>query len=76
MSNDDEIQRAARALREQERFQEQLQATNAAGESTYPASTPGGRNGLPRSAQAATAALDDWFGFQFQGSRSATLLAR
>ena len=35
MSNDDEIQRAARALREQERYQEQLQATNAAGESTY-----------------------------------------
>lgn len=42
---------------------------------THPASTPGGRDGLPRSAQAAAAALDCWFAFQFQGSRSATLLA-
>ena len=42
---------------------------------THPASTPGRRDGLPRSAQAATAALDCWFVFQFQGSRSATLLA-
>ena len=42
---------------------------------TRPASTPGRRDGLPRSAQAATAALDCWFAFQFQGSRSATLLA-
>ena len=42
---------------------------------THPASTPGRRDGLPRSAQAATAALDCWFAFQFQGSRSATLLA-
>jgi len=42
---------------------------------THPASTPGKRDGLPRSAQAATAALDCWFAFQFQGSRSATLLA-
>jgi transglutaminase-like putative cysteine protease len=42
---------------------------------TRPASTPGKRDGLPRSAQAATAALDRWFTFQFQGSRSATLLA-
>jgi hypothetical protein len=43
--------------------------------STRPASTPGRRDGLPRSAQAATAALDCWFAFQVQGSRSATLLA-
>jgi len=42
---------------------------------THPASTPGRRDGVPRSAQAATAALDCWFAFQFQGSRSATLLA-
>ena len=42
---------------------------------THPASTPGRRDGLPRSAQAATAALDCWLAFQFQGSRSATLLA-
>src|SRR3981189_3119990 len=42
---------------------------------THPASTPGRRDGLPRSAQAATAALDCWFAFQFQGSRSAILLA-
>jgi hypothetical protein len=44
-------------------------------ERTHPASTPGRRDGLPRSAQAATAALDCWFAFQFHGSRSATLLA-
>jgi len=44
-------------------------------EGTHPASTPGKRDGLPRGAQAATAALDCWFAFQFQGSRSATLLA-
>jgi len=44
-------------------------------ESTLSASTPGKRDSRPRSAQAATAALD-WFAFQFQGSRSATLLAR
>jgi hypothetical protein len=31
----DEIQRAARALRDQERYQEQLQSTNSTGESTY-----------------------------------------
>ncbi|HKW76222.1 MAG TPA: hypothetical protein VJN64_11910, partial [Terriglobales bacterium] len=31
----DEIQRQARALRDQERYQEQLQNTNAAGESAY-----------------------------------------
>jgi hypothetical protein len=31
----DEIQRAAQALREQERFQEQLQSTNAAGVAAY-----------------------------------------
>jgi hypothetical protein len=31
----DEIQRQARALREQERYQEQLQNTNSAGETTY-----------------------------------------
>lgn len=31
----DEIQRAARALRDQERYQEQLQDTNSSGESTY-----------------------------------------
>ena len=43
--------------------------------STHPASTPGRRDGLPRSAQAATAALNCWFAFQFHGSRSATLLA-
>src|SRR6202045_4803685 len=42
---------------------------------THPASTLGWRDGLPRGAQAATAALDCWFTFQFQGSRSATLLA-
>src|ERR1700722_9017638 len=42
---------------------------------TLSASTPGKRDSLPRSAQAATAALDCWFAFQFQGSRSATLLA-
>jgi CheY-like chemotaxis protein len=44
-------------------------------ERTHPASTLGRRDGLPRSAQAATAALDCWFAFQFHGSRSATLLA-
>jgi hypothetical protein len=42
---------------------------------TLSASTSGKRDSLPRSAQAATAALDCWFAFQFQGSRSATLLA-
>ena len=42
---------------------------------THPASTPGRCDSLPRIAQAATAALDCWFTFQFQGSRSATLLA-
>jgi hypothetical protein len=42
---------------------------------THPASTPGRRDGLPRSAQAATAFLDCWFAFQFQGRRSATVLA-
>ncbi len=42
---------------------------------THPASTPSRRDGLPRSAQAATAALACWFAFQFQGSRSAILLA-
>ena len=42
---------------------------------TRPASTPGKRDGLPRSVQAATAALDCWFAFQFHGSKSATLLA-
>jgi len=31
----EEIQRAARALRDQERYQEQLQSTNAAGETSY-----------------------------------------
>jgi hypothetical protein len=49
--------------------------TLAMAQRTRPASTPGKRDGLPRSAQAATAALDRWFAFQFQGSRSATLLA-
>jgi transposase len=44
-------------------------------ERTHPASTPGRRDSLPRSAQAATAALNCWFAFQFQGSRSGTLLA-
>ena len=34
-NNNEEIQRAARALREQERYQEQLQSTNTAGETTY-----------------------------------------
>ena len=34
-NNNEEIQRAARALREQERYQEQLQSTNTAGEATY-----------------------------------------
>ena len=48
---------------------------NRVPEGTHPASTPGRRDGLPRSGQAATAALDCWFAFQFQGSRSATLLA-
>src|SRR5450755_26742 len=43
--------------------------------STHPASTPGRRDGRQRSAQAATATLDCWLAFQFQGSRSATLLA-
>ena len=42
---------------------------------THPASSPGRRDSLPRSAQAATAALNCWFAFQFHGSRSATLLA-
>jgi hypothetical protein len=42
---------------------------------THPASTPGRRDLPLRIAQAATAALDCWFAFQFQGSRSATLLA-
>jgi hypothetical protein len=42
---------------------------------THPASTPGRRDGRQRSAQAATATLDCWLAFQFQGSRSATLLA-
>jgi hypothetical protein len=32
---DTEIQRAAQALREQERFEEQLKSTNAAGEASY-----------------------------------------
>ena len=42
---------------------------------THPAGTPGRRDSLARSAQAATATLDCWFAFQFQGSRSTTLLA-
>ena len=42
---------------------------------TPPAGTPGRRDSLARSAQAATATLDCWFAFQFQGSRSTTLLA-
>jgi hypothetical protein len=42
---------------------------------THPTNTPGKSDRLPRSTQAATAALDCWFAFQFQGSRSATLLA-
>jgi NAD(P)-dependent dehydrogenase (short-subunit alcohol dehydrogenase family) len=42
---------------------------------THPASTPGRRDGLRRSTQAATAALNCWFAFQFHGSRSATFLA-
>jgi hypothetical protein len=42
---------------------------------THPANTPG-RHDLPvKIAQAATSALCCWFAFQFQGSRSATLLA-
>ena len=44
-------------------------------DSTRSASTPGKRDSRPRSAQAVTAALDCWFAFEFQGSRSATLLA-
>ena len=44
-------------------------------ERTHPTSTPGRRDLPLRIAQAATAALDCWFAFQFQGSRSATLLA-
>ena len=35
MTNTDEIQRAAQALRDQERFQEQLKSTNTAGETAY-----------------------------------------
>jgi hypothetical protein len=41
----------------------------------HPASTPGRRDLPLRIAQAATAALISRFAFQFQGSRSATLLA-
>jgi hypothetical protein len=44
-------------------------------EGTHPASTPGRRDLPLRIAQAATPALDCWFAIQFQGSRSATLLA-
>jgi hypothetical protein len=51
------------------------QRTHAPQQSMHPASTPG-RRALPlRIAQAATAALGFRFGFQFQGSRSTTLLA-
>ena len=39
---------------------------------TRPASTPGKRDGLPRSAQAATAALDCWFAFQLDCLRDGT----
>jgi hypothetical protein len=42
---------------------------------THPASTPGRRDLPVKITQAATAALCCWFAFQFQGSRSATLLA-
>ena len=35
MTNTDEIQRAAQAMRDQERFQEQFKSTNAGGETTY-----------------------------------------
>jgi hypothetical protein len=42
---------------------------------THPASTPGRRDLPLRIAQAATAALGSRCAFQFQGSRSATLLA-
>ena len=42
---------------------------------THPASTPGRWDPSLRIAQAAAAALCCWFAFQFQGSRSATLLA-
>src|SRR6266852_8292802 len=61
--------------RQSDEWQAAIEALLMAAESTHPASTPGRRDGLPRSAQAATAALDCWFAFQFHGSRSATLLA-